>query len=112
METFIRRERWGNKSWTAETKETFDLNGRTARLSITTSKNSAGDLATYTSIGFITEPGIVTTTIFADYFKVLEIGKKVRCTDKNVEAQQARAVARWAEIKQDVFAFYALKEAA
>lgn len=112
METLIRRERWGNKSWTAETKESFDLNGRTARLSITTSKNSSGDLATYASIGFVNQPGIVTFTIFADYFKVLEIGKKVRCTDKNVEAQQARAVARWAEIKQDVFAFYALKEAA
>ena len=112
METLIRRERWGNKNWTGETNETFDLNGRTARLSITTSKNSSGDLTTYSSIGFITQPGIVTTTIFADYFKVLEIGKKVRCTEKNVEAQQARAVARWAEIKQDVFAFYALKEAA
>ena len=112
METLIRRERWGNKSWTAETKETFDLNGRTARLSITTSKNSSGDLSTYASIGFINQPGIVTFAIFADYFKVLEIGKKVRCTDKNVDAQQARGVARWAEIKQDVFAFYALKEAA
>ena len=106
MQTIIRRERWGNKSWRAETKELFELNGRTAQLDVTTSKNSAGDLATYASIGFVSQPGIVTTAIFADYFKVLEIGKKVRCTDKNVEAQQARAVARWDEIKEKVFEFY------
>jgi hypothetical protein len=112
METLIRRERWGAKSWRAETKELFPLNGRTAQLEITTSKNSSGDLATYASIGFVNQPGIVTTAIFADYFKVLEIGKKVRCTDKNVAAQQARAVARWAEIKERVFEFYGQKEAA
>jgi hypothetical protein len=112
MNTFLRRECWGNKSWRAETKETFPLNGRTAQLDVTTSKNSSGDLATYASVGFVNQPGIVTTAIFSDYFKVLEIGKKVRCTDKNVAAQQNRAVARWAEIKEKVFEFYAQKEAA
>jgi hypothetical protein len=106
MDTFLRRERWGNKSWRAETIEQFELDGRTARLEITTSKNSSGDLATYASVGFVNQPGIVTTAVFSDYFKVLEIGKKVRCTDKNVEAQQARAVARWDEIKERVFEFY------
>ena len=112
METLIRRERWGNKNWRAETKELFPLNGRTAQLEITTSKNSVGDLATYASVGFVNQPGIVTTAIFADYFKTFEIGKKVRCTDKNVAAQQARVVDRWDEIKQDVFNFYAQKEIA
>lgn len=112
MESLIRRERWGNKCWKAEARENFELNGRKAVLDITTSKNSAGDLATYASVGFVNSPGVVTTAIFADFFAVLEIGKKVRCTDKNVGLQQARAVARLDEIRQRVFDFYGQKETA
>ena len=108
MDTYLRRKQYGDKSWTARTAESFELNGRTAQLEVSTCKNDRGELTTTASIGFVSAPGIVTTAIFSDYFKWLD-RKKVRCTDKNVSEQQARWVDQWAGIKADAINFYANK---
>jgi hypothetical protein len=111
MDTYLRRKIYGDKSWVAKTGETFELNGRQAQLLVTTSKNDRGQLTTSACIGFINDTGGVTTAIFSDYFKWLE-RTTTRCTEKAVSAQQARNVANWAQLKADVFAFYAAKAAA
>jgi len=111
LTTYLRRKAYGDKSWGATTSEEFDLDGKVARLTLSTSKNDRGELTTSASIGFVSAPGIVTTTIFRDYFKWLE-RTKVRCTEKAVSEQQARNVAQWAVIKGAVLDFYAAKAAA
>ena len=106
--TYMRRKAYGDKSWTAKTAEEFELNGRTAQLVVSTTKNDNGVLTTSASIGFVTGPGIVTTAIFSDYFAWIE-RTKTRCTEKAVSEQQARAVANWPIIKAAAFDFYASK---
>ena len=109
--TYMRRKIYGDKSWTAKTVEEFDLDGRTAQLTVSTTKNDRGELTTSASIGFVTGPGVVTTAIFSDYFKWLE-RKATRCTEKAVSEQQARNVANWAQLKSNVIDCYAAKAAA
>jgi hypothetical protein len=109
-QTYLRRKSYGDKSWTAKSYEDFELNGRTARLDVSTWKNDRGQLITMANIGFVNGQ-VVTTAIFSDFSARLEVSQ-VRCTEKAVSEQQARAVARWAEIKQNVLDFYAAKQAA
>jgi hypothetical protein len=104
-QTYLRRKTYGDKSWTAKTVETFELNGRMAQLDVSTGKTDSGKIVTSASIGFI-KGDIVTTAIFSDFFVRLEVSS-VRCTEKAVSEQQARAVARWDEIKEKVFKYYA-----
>lgn len=106
LTTYLRRKTYGDKTWTAKTRESFELNGRLAQLEVSTSKSDRGQLVTFASIGFINSPGIVTTTIFQDFNKRLEVTAS-RCTEKTVSEQQARWVAQWAAIKEAVFNFYA-----
>ena len=106
--TYLRRKPYGDKSWTANTCEEFEINGRTAQLRICTSKPGAGTLTTSASVGFVTSPGIVTTAVFSDYFAWIE-RTKTRCTEKTVSDQQARAVANWPIIKAAALDFYASK---
>jgi hypothetical protein len=110
MDTYLSRKAYGDKSWIAKTGEVFDLNGRKAQLLVSTSKNDRGELVTSATIGFVNDFGGVTTAIFSDYFEWLE-RKATRCTEKAVSEQQARNVANWAQLKDDVFAFYAAKAA-
>ena len=77
--TYIRRKAYGDKSWSAKTRESFDINGTLAQLELSTFKDDLGHLVTFASVGFITDPGIVTTAIFGDFFKRLEV-TKTRCT--------------------------------
>lgn len=109
--TYLRRKAYGDKSWGAKTVEEFELNGKIAQLTVSTTKNDRGELTTSASIGFVSAPGVVTTAIFSDYFKWLE-RNKVRCTEKAVSEQQARNVAQWAMLKGAVVDFYAAKAAA
>lgn len=109
--TYLRRKSYGDKSWTATTCEEFELNGRTAQLSVRTSKDDRGCLTTSASIGFVSQPGIVTTAIFSDFYRRIET-TATRCTEKAVSEQQARAVATWDALKMDVFSFYAAKQTA
>lgn len=109
--TYLARKRYGDKSWTAKTREQFDINGKLAQLELSTFKNDMGGLVTFASIGFITAPGIVTTAIFQDFAKRLEVSK-VRCTEKAVSEQQARYVAQWDLIKAMVFDYYGVTVAA
>jgi len=111
MDTYLSRKAYGDKSWIAKTGEVFDLNGRKAQLTVSTTKNDRGELTTSACIGFVTAPGVVTTAIFSDYFKWLE-RKATRCTEKAVSEQQARNVANWAQLKDAVINFYAAKAAA
>jgi hypothetical protein len=106
--TYLRRTPYGDKSWTANTYEEFEINGRTAQLRVCTSKPGAGTLTTSASVGFVSQPGIVTTAIFSDYFAWIE-RTKTRCTEKAVSEQQARAVANWPILKAAVIDFYASK---
>jgi len=109
-QTYLRRKQYGDKSWKANSIEDFDLNGRTARLDVSTFKNDRGQLVTSASIGFVSGQ-MVTTAIFSDFYRTLEVSK-VRCTEKAVSEQQARAVAQWDDLKADVLAYYAAKQAA
>lgn len=109
--TYLRRKAYGDKSWTATTTEEFTLNGRTAQLSVRTSKDDSGRLTTSASVGFVSGPGIVTTAIFSDFYRRLETNS-ARCTEKNISEQQARAVGLWTALKMDVYAFYATKQTA
>lgn len=109
-QTFIRRKQYGDKSWKANTFQDFELNGRTARLDIGTFKNDRGQLVTSASIGFV-NGDVVTTALFSDFYRTLEVSQ-VRCTEKAVSEQQARAVARFDDIKNAVFEYYAAKQAA
>jgi hypothetical protein len=108
LTTYMRRKAYGDKSWTAKTTEEFELNGRTAQLVVSTTKNDNGVLTTSASVGFVTGPGIVTTAIFSDYFAWIE-RTKTRCTEKAVSEQQARAVANWPIMKAAVIDFYSSK---
>jgi len=108
LTTYMRRKAYGDKSWTAKTTEEFELNGRTAQLVVSTTKNDNGVLTTSASVGFVTGPGIVTTEIFGDYFAWIE-RTKTRCTEKAVSEQQARAVANWPIMKAAVIDFYSSK---
>lgn len=105
LTTYLRRKSYGDKSWGAKTTENFEINGRTAQLEVFTYKGERGLLVTCASIGFV-KGEIVTTTIFADYFRRFETCA-VRCTEKAVSEQQARTVAKWDDIKAAVLAFYA-----
>jgi hypothetical protein len=109
-QTYLRRKQYGDKSWKANSIEDFDLNGRLARLDVSTFKNDRGQLVTSASIGFVNGQ-VVTTAIFSDFYRTLEVSK-VRCTEKAVSEQQARAVAQWDSLKSDVLAYYAAKQAA
>lgn len=109
-QTYLRRKQFGDKSWKASSYEDFELNGRTARLDVSTWKNDRGQLVTAASIGFV-NGNVVTTTIFGDFYATLE-KNAVRCTEKAVSEQQARNVANWADIKQRVADYYAAKQAA
>lgn len=106
LTTYLNRKTYGDKTWTARTREIFELKGKKAQLEVSTSKNDRGQLVTFASIGFINSPGIVTTTIFQDFNERLEVSA-ARCTEKAVSEQQARWVARWPELKDMVFEFYA-----
>ena len=103
--TYLRRKSYGDKSWGAKTTEVFDLNGRNAQLEISTFKNDRGQLVTTAGIGFV-NGNIVTTVIFGDFFRRIEVST-VRCTEKAVSEQQARAVAQWPAIKAAAIDFYA-----
>jgi hypothetical protein len=103
--TYLRRKSYGDKSWGAKTTEVFDLNGRNAQLEISTFKNDRGQLVTTAGIGFV-NGNVVTTTIFGDFFRRIEVST-VRCTKKAVSEQQARAVAQWPSIKASAIDFYA-----
>ena len=109
--TYIRRKAYGDKSWSAKTRESFDINGKLAQLELSTFKDDRGQLVTFASVGFITGPGIVTTAIFQDFAKRLEVSK-VRCTEKAVSEQQARYFAQWNLIKAMVFDYYGVTVAA
>ena len=108
-QTYLRRKSYGDKSWTATTTEEFALNGRTAQLSVWTSKDDRGRLTTSASVGFVTDRNTVTTAIFSDFYRRIE-ATTARCTEKAVSEQQARAVAGWDALKADVAAFYAAKD--
>jgi hypothetical protein len=103
--TYLRRKAYGDKSWGAKTCESFEINGKLAQLDVSTWKNDRGQLVTFASIGFITGPGIVTTAIFQDFSKRLEV-TKARCTEKAVAEQQARYVDQWSVIKGAALAYY------
>jgi hypothetical protein len=103
--TYLRRKSYGDKSWGAKTTEAFDLNGRNAQLEISTFKNDRGQLVTTAGIGFV-NGNVVTTAIFSDFFRRIEVNT-VRCTEKAVSEQQARAVAQWPAIKAAAIDFYA-----
>lgn len=109
-QTFIRRKQYGDKSWKANTCQEFELNGRVAQLDIGTFKNDRGQIVTSASVGFV-DGNVVTTRIFGDFYRTLEVSK-VRCTEKAVSDQQARAVANFEAIKADVLEFYSVKQAA
>lgn len=109
-QTYIRRKSYGDKSWGAKSFEDFELNNRTARLEVSTYKNDRGQLVTLASIGFV-KGEIVTFTVFSDWSRRLE-SRVARCTDKAVSEQQARAVAQWGQLKQEVVEFYAQRQAA
>jgi hypothetical protein len=106
--TYIRRKAYGDKSWSAKTRESFDINGKLAQLELSTFKDDRGQLVTFASVGFITGPGIVTTAIFGDFFKRLEV-TKARCTQKAVAEQQARSVDQWSVVKGAALDYYASK---
>lgn len=108
--TYLRRKSYGDKSWGAKTAESFDLNGRTAQLEVSTFKNDYSQLVTFASVGFVKD-NIVTTAIFSDFARRLEVAK-VRCTERAISEQQARAVAQWADLKNEVVAYYAAEQAA
>jgi hypothetical protein len=110
LQTYLRRKQYGDKSWKANTVEDFVINDRLARLDVSTFKNENGQLVTAASIGFI-KGEVVTTAIFSDFYRRIEVSK-VRCTEKAVSEQQARAVAQWDSLKSDVLAYYSAKQAA
>lgn len=107
--TYLRRKSYGDKSWGAKTAEIFELNGRTAQLEVSTFKNYS-QIVTFASVGFV-EGDTVTTAIFSDFSRRLQV-VKVRCTEKAISEQQARSVAQWADLKDEVAAYYAAKQAA
>lgn len=109
--TYLRRKAYGDKSWGAKTRESFEINGKLAQLELATWKNDRGQLVTFASVGFITGPGIVTTAIFQDFSKRLEV-TKARCTEKAVSEQHARYVDQWDMIKAMVFHYYGMTVAA
>lgn len=88
--TLIRRDHYG--AWRAETL--LDL-GQNLQLSITTSKKSSGALSTTASVGHV-EGNFVSHKVYDDLFITLA-AFVVRVTEKNVQAQHAKAIEDSAE---------------
>jgi hypothetical protein len=89
--------------WQAETRIALE-GGR--HLSITTRKGTRG-LRT-SAQAYRLENGFMTYALFGDYSKTLS-QSPARCTEKAVSELHRQALARLAEIKAEVAAFYAAK---
>jgi hypothetical protein len=100
------RKNYGGKSFQATSKQYIDINGKEAVITMSTDKSEGRGLMTCVSVGFITAPGIVTTKIYGDFFKRLEINK-VRCTEKAVREQHCRHITGWNQILEAITRFYA-----
>lgn len=97
--TFISRDY--RKAWKAETKIKL---GDGWQLDITTRKTDNGDLSTSASMGKV-ERGFITHRMYADYNRNV-FRRAARCTDKNVTAQHAEALAMLDTILADARAHH------
>jgi hypothetical protein len=107
----IKHDREG---WIANTAEDIQIHGVTARLRVTTSKNHNKHLTTYATIGWPRDDGRFTSVLHrlgfgageGDFSKLLQRDTAVRCTEKTVTAQHAKATAVWDTLKQLAADFY------
>ena len=80
---------------------------KTARLTISTSKDLHGLLSTSVSVTWVADR-FETFMIFGD-FMIRPLREKVRCTEKAVREQHERALAQIEEYKERAREFYAAK---
>lgn len=106
--TNIRKDAFGK--WVARTK--LPLAGD-RQLTISTSKDIRGNLATYASVAIVKREGgavIETFEVYGDYMKTVRKTSPKVCTQKAVTVQQDAALAEDLQIVlDDVKAFYAAK---
>jgi hypothetical protein len=105
MTTHIRKDIRGN--WRAE--DSINLAAANRVLQITTSKVDGGLVVTRATVS-TRDGGFLSHMVYQDFSQRL-MTAQVRCTEKNVTAQHAAAVAKLAEIKEAVTAWYAKEEA-
>lgn len=106
--TNIRKDVFGK--WVAKTK--LQLAGE-RQLTISTSKDTRGNLTTYASVAIVKRDGgalIETFEVYGDYMKTVRKTSPKVCTQKAVTVQQEAALAEDLQIVlDDVKAFYAAK---
>lgn len=107
--TNIRKDVFGK--WVAKTK--LPLAGE-RQLTISTSKDTRGNLTTYASVAIVKRDGgalIETFEVYGDYMKTVRKSSPKVCTQKAVTVQQEAALAQDLQIVlDDVKAFYAAKD--
>ena len=93
-------------SWRAQND--YEL-GNNKVLQISTSKVSDGSIVTRATV-HMHDGAFLSHRMFTDFSQCIKTSRD-RCTEKNVTAQHTAAVAKLAEIKEAVTAWYAKEEA-
>jgi hypothetical protein len=102
--TFTSKDIRGN--WRAE--DSINLAPAGKVLQIVTNKTSDGTIVTRATVS-TRDGGFLSHMMFQDFSQRL-MTAKIRCTEKNVSAQHADAMARLAEVQSAVTAWYAAKQ--